>query len=318
MAALLYTLAVDFLAPLAEGDILGQAAIEKEWVLRHIADTPRPARAQAVVQLLPVHQYPAAAGPVQTGQQTDYGAFACARGADKADHAALGDAQADVLQSVFMPLASIGIAEADMLEAYLLPQGAGALLRRGQGQSLNLLHFLEYGVYRGQLLLHDKQSLHHAVHDRQQTPSHSGQQGQRGAHVGQGGLLPAQQQYGAQQKTDAHEFQYPRGQGREDRQHALSLHIVLFCNAVLANKVFLLPANEDIADTIKARMNELHGSLLGISALLAVFAYPTAAAAKDSPGGYTGDADHQDSGQGGHAADGYQQGGHHQQLGQSL
>ena len=283
--------------------------------MRHIADPPHPARAQAVVQLLSIHQYLAAAGCVQTGQQTDDGAFACARWSDKANHAALGDAQVDVLQGAFMLCARIRIAEADMVEADLFPQGAGAFFYRRAEQRLHFLHFLEYGVYRGQLLLHDKQSLYHTVHDGQQTPGHGCQQGQSSTYMSQGGLLPVQQQHSAQQEADTYEFQYPRRQRREDRQYALSLHITLFCNAVLANKVFLLPANEDIADTIKARMNKLHGSLLGIGALLAVFAYPTAAAAKDSPSGYTGDADHQDSGQGGHAADCYQQGGYYQQLG---
>ena len=62
-------------------------------------------------------------------------------------------------------------------------------------------------------------------------------------------------------------------------------------------------------------MDKFHGSLLCLSTLLAVFAYPAAAAAKDSPSGYTGDADYQNSGQGGHAADCYQQGDYHQQLG---
>ena len=133
--------------------------------------------------------------------------------------------------------------------------------------------------------------------------------------MSQRGVLPAQQQHSTQQKTNANEFQYPRRQGREDRQYALALHIALLRSGILLDEVFLLLANEDVPDAVKPCMDKLHGSLLGIGALSAVFANPAAAAAKDGHSGQTGDADHQDAGQGGHAANCYQQGGHYQQLG---
>lgn len=129
MAAFFHALAVNLLSPLAESDVLCQATVKQKGALRHVADALHPARAQAVVQLLPIHQYPAAAGRVQAGQQADDGAFACARGADKANHAAPRDAQVDVLQGTFMLFTRIGVAEADMFEADFFPQGTGMPFR---------------------------------------------------------------------------------------------------------------------------------------------------------------------------------------------
>lgn len=267
---------------------------------------------------MPIHQYITAAGRVETGQQADQGAFACAGGAYEADHTPFGDMQIDIVQSISVPLSSAGIPEADMLETDLLLQGAGALFRSVLRQRFNFMQFLKDGIHRGQLLLHLQQALHHAVHDGQQAPGHGGQQGQGGAHMGQACILPAQQQHSAQQQGDTYEFQYPRRHGRKDRQYALPLHEALFRRGVLTDEIFLLLADEDVPDAVEARMDELHGILLGVGALLAQFADPASAAAEDPPGGHTGDADHQDPGQRSHATNCHQEGGDYQQLGKSL
>ena len=98
----------------------------------------------------------------------------------------------------------------------------------------------------------------------------------------------------------------------------MSLHKALFRSGVLTDEIFLLLTDEDVPDAVEARMDELHGILLGVGALLAQFADPASAAAEDPPGGHTGDADHQDPGQRSHATNCYQEGGDYQQLGKSL
>lgn len=144
-AAFQYALAVYLLSPLAESDVLCQAAIEQEGALWHIADTLHPPHAQAVIQFLPVHQHFAAAGRVQTRQQTDYGTLSRARRTDKTDHAPRGDTQADVLQGILAAFDRIGIAEAYVLKADLFLQAARTFFGYGLWQGLNFPTFLRTG-----------------------------------------------------------------------------------------------------------------------------------------------------------------------------
>lgn len=242
-----YFFLIRFLAPVAEGHVLGHCSGEQVGILRDIADV-LPIRGQfRGAHGFAVDQEPPGGRLQEAAQDIDEGALARPGTPHQAHGAAVGDGAADVRERI--PVRA-GIAVGDMVKDDISADAEARRGRHGQhgvggAQSLKIVQARQG---RGLQAAQRHCGAHHAVQGRQHAPRREREQRHRGGDGGQSGILDKnEQEHGQPDEEKTAAFQCPGGDRGAEAQKRPGSHACAYLIADGLEEDRLLLVDDEFA-----------------------------------------------------------------------